>query len=319
MAILASVSLIVNLIFLLQDKENHVVKQSSGFPVRIFSSSRWSKGKSNHDAQRREGNKQQETTESDSNSGVQRVVEVLQSAGATVTPEMKDRLPSWDQVVQLYGEHPVFRYSQKQTCELYQFQVPPERRMLGSAGMFSTGTNLLTTLLKKNCKIPERVALYGVNASRELHGIRWQVPWGKHTQPQYRNQHAATHAKAISKDDILPVITIRHPISWMQSMCKNPYTTKWTHNKHHCPQLHPLYHEQGQEKVNDPGLNIDDAKNDDHANSGNRWNPVTVTYAAGTQTYKSLAHLFNDWYNGYTKHASYPWIMIRMEGMYMDE
>lgn len=49
-------------------------------------------------------------------------------------------------------------------------------RMLGAAGMFSTGTNLLTQLLKRNCYIPERAERYGLDtASKEQLGMRWQV------------------------------------------------------------------------------------------------------------------------------------------------
>mmetsp|Transcript_8708 Transcript_8708/g.24121 ORF Transcript_8708/g.24121 Transcript_8708/m.24121 type:complete len:258 (+) Transcript_8708:497-1270(+) len=160
--------------------------------------------------------------------------------------------------------------------------------MVGAAGMFSTGTNLVTSLLKNNCQIPERVQFYGVNATKEQHGMRWQVPWGKHTQQQYRNAHSTQLAKDIRKDDLLPIVTIRHPLYWMKSMCKNPYTARWKHTKANCPNL------------------ADDDKN---------WNNLTVKYGAGTQDYASLAHLYNDWYHGYTQHASYPWIMIRMEDL----
>ena len=48
--------------------------------------------------------------------------------------------------------------------------------MIGSAGMFSTGTNLVTQLLKQNCYIPERYEKYGgTNATKEQLGVRWQV------------------------------------------------------------------------------------------------------------------------------------------------
>lgn len=42
--------------------------------------------------------------------------------------------------------------------------------------MFSTGTNLVTHLLKRNCYIPERAELYGLEtATKEQLGMRWQV------------------------------------------------------------------------------------------------------------------------------------------------
>mmetsp|Transcript_8534 Transcript_8534/g.17154 ORF Transcript_8534/g.17154 Transcript_8534/m.17154 type:complete len:130 (-) Transcript_8534:619-1008(-) len=117
--------------------------------------------------------------------------------------------------------------------------------------------------------------------------MRWQVPWGKHTPAHYKYAHAAKMATQINKDDILPVVSIRNPYLWMKSMCKNPYAAKWPHRRDACPNLQA---------------------------ADSSWNAVTVTYGAGAETYQSLAHLFNDWYHEYTRNATYPWIMIRMEG-----
>lgn len=125
--------------------------------------------------------------------------------------------------------------------------------------------------------------------SFDYQGMRWQVPWGKHTPAHYKYEHAAKMATSINKDDVLPVITIRNPYQWMKSMCKNPYAAKWPHHPvHNCPHL--------------------------ILEATETWNAVTVTYGAGSEQYPSLAHLFNDWYHEYTHNASYPWIMIRMEG-----
>jgi hypothetical protein len=160
--------------------------------------------------------------------------------------------------------------------------------MLGAAGMFSTGTNLITVLLKQNCVIPARAALYGADATKEKLGMRWQVPWGKHTPARYKTQHAATHASDIAKDDILPVVTIRHPWTWMQSMCHNPYSARWSHWKK-CPNL--------------------------LLSDGVSWNNVTVKYGAAVESYRSLAHLWNDWYRQYVPDADYPFVTIRMEDL----
>ena len=119
--------------------------------------------------------------------------------------------------------------------------------------------------------------------------MRWQVPWGKHTPAHYKEKHATHQAARINKDHILPVITIRNPYLWMTSMCKNSYAARWNHRGFACPHL----------------------RNDDE----DAWNTVSVKYGAGMETYTSLAHLFNDWYHEYTRNATYPWIMIRMEGM----
>ena len=236
--------------------------------------------------------------------GRDRVVQILLDAGVTESflQQHAADLPTWSDIVELYGEQPIVWTGSEtgnDACAVFRERVPAVQRMLGAAGMFSTGTNLVTQLLKRNCYIPERVAQYGLQASKEQLGMRWQVPWGKHTPQHFRSQHAATHAQEISKDDVLPVITIRHPYRWMRSMCKNPYTTRWSHD-HQCPNL----------------LQTHNKDYDD-------WNPVTVKYGAATESYQSLAHLWNDWYNDYyyyrpTDHnntASYPRIMIRMEDL----
>jgi hypothetical protein len=216
----------------------------------------------------------------------ERVLAILQEAGITVTAETEQKLPTWAQVIQMYGQEPVI--GNLHTCAAFRSKVPAVRRMLGAAGMFSTGTNLITVLLKQNCVISARAALYGTDATKEQLGMRWQVPWGKHTPARYKTQHAATKAGAISKDDILPVITIRHPWTWMQSMCKNPYSARWPHYGK-CPNL----------------LQPD----------GVSWNNVTVKYGAASDHYQSLAHLWNDWYRQYDTETTYPWIMIRMEDL----
>jgi len=324
--------------------------------------------------------------------GKGRVVRILREATIHVNGTMRERLPTWERVVDLVGEHPRFGYAttgstSKSTCEAFRDRVPPVRRMIGAAGMFSTGTNLVTTLLKQNCQVPQRVAKYGTNATKELHvseilsvrerereregiattfwmtkytvvrmegksirhvdylvvvfddvshiihhyelfvawflfscfaslrlyninrteniththtqGMRWQVPWGKHTPAHYKYSHAAKMAARIDKDDVLPVISIRNPYLWMKSMCKNPYAARWEHRR-------------GRDDC--PNLLRSAPTNDDDNVTTSSWNPVTVTYGAGTETYQSLVHLFNDWYHEYIHNATYPWIMIRMEG-----
>lgn len=216
----------------------------------------------------------------------ERVLAILKEAGITVTAETENKLPTWTQVTSMYSSEPVI--AGLSSCADFRATVPAERRMLGAAGMFSTGTNLITVLLKQNCVIPERAILYGEDATKEKLGMRWQVPWGKHTPARYKTQHAATHASDISKDDILPVVTIRHPWTWMQSMCKNPYSARWSHWKK-CPNL-----------LQEDGVS---------------WNNVTVKYGAAQDHYQSLAHLWNDWYRQYVQEADYPFVMIRMEDL----
>ena len=93
------------------------------------------------------------------------VLRILQSAGVTHLDEATiRRLPTVSQVGALYGPQPVILGLDR--CPEYRRAVPADRRMLGAAGMFSTGTNLVTHLLKRNCYIPERAALYGPKATK---------------------------------------------------------------------------------------------------------------------------------------------------------
>lgn len=85
----------------------------------------------------------------------------------------RQELPTDASIIDQYGNQP--KILGLDTCQTYRDTVPAEDRMLGAAGMFSTGTNLVTQLLKQNCVIPERAKLYGENATKEQLGMRWQV------------------------------------------------------------------------------------------------------------------------------------------------
>ena len=224
----------------------------------------------------------------DEKEGRQAVAAILRKAGATVNKDDLAKLPTQQQIEEQYGPEPIIQGLEH--CEAFRERVPPEKRMLGAAGMFSTGTNLVTHLLKRNCYIPERLAANGGSfdkVTKEQLGMRWQVPWGKHTPASYKTKHATKQAQEISKDDILPVVSIRNPWRWMQSMCKNPYSAKWPHFNI-CPHL----------------------KSDN-----DQWIPVSVKYGAGTENYTSLVHLWLDWYQQYLVEAEYPHLVVRMEDL----
>jgi hypothetical protein len=106
--------------------------------------------------------------------GLQYMMDIFQRAGISLTSDMASQLPTWSQVRQVVGDYPhVLNLS---TCSTFRNAVPPLERMLGSSGMFNTGTNLVTHLLKQNCEIPERRQYYGPHQSKESYGMRWQVP-----------------------------------------------------------------------------------------------------------------------------------------------
>jgi hypothetical protein len=112
----------------------------------------------------------------DADDGKERVLNILRDAGVPedALAAQAPHLPTWRQIVDLYGSQPVI-LGLSSACAKFREIVPAESRMLGAAGMFSTGTNLVTHLLKQNCVIPERVERYGWNATREQLGMRWQV------------------------------------------------------------------------------------------------------------------------------------------------
>ncbi len=56
--------------------------------------------------------------------------------------QMNSKLPKWDDIVQQYGTTPI-TYN-LDSCATYQRLVPAQNRVLGAAGMFNTGTNLVT-------------------------------------------------------------------------------------------------------------------------------------------------------------------------------
>lgn len=228
-----------------------------------------------------------------------------EEANLELTPEMKENLPTWEAVREIVGDGPVVLGLE--SCPRFREIVPPLERMLGSAGMFNTGTNLVTHLLKKNCEITERREKAGPNQSKESYGMRWQVPWGKHTPAKFRKWHSTKKAMEIKKEYILPVVMARHPYSWFGSMCKMRYEAKWDH--------------------------VTTRKNTEEPNKGcpklkvgqkpeSPWNPVDVKYGEDrTDHHLSLAHLWNDWlayYLDIEKRGGgddFPLLVVRMEDL----
>lgn len=106
----------------------------------------------------------------------EKIIQLIQSAGIDVDP-IKDaaliaELPTWTEVTDMYGTEPVVYGLNEGNCQRFQTQSDRAEHMMGTAGTFNTGTNLLSELLIHNCHIPERRAKY--NGAQ---GVRWQVPW----------------------------------------------------------------------------------------------------------------------------------------------
>ena len=141
------------------------------------------------------------------------ILEILKEAG--VLDDLDDaklqELPTWKQVTTLYGDSP--KIYGLETCSAFQQQGDAGDHFVGTAGTFNSGTNLMSELLIHNCQMTARMKKYGkVNK-----GIRWQVPWGKHTpvgNDDYRLSHVTEKDKGVDPNNILPAVTIRDPYVW---------------------------------------------------------------------------------------------------------
>lgn len=151
----------------------------------------------------------------------------------------------------------------------------------------------MAELLTQNCQLTERMLAVG-NQSK---GMRWQVPWGKHYPAYRRGSHSTRTDKNIPIESSLPIVVIRDPYSWAQSMCRHTYTANWSHTDGHCPNLIP----SDADLEEFPDL------------SPNELIHVKVRYAKDFHEYHdSLFDMWNDWYGLYVN-ASYPRLIVRFE------
>lgn len=222
--------------------------------------------------------------------GREELVAILNDAGVTeIDVETLSLLPKWETVVKLYGDKPVI-YG-LDTCEDFRQRIPRNDASLAVAGIFNTGTNLLAMYLSANCRIVE-------NPQRN-NGMRWQVSWGKHIPAENKWTNTAKNEKKQNKTNQYPVVIVRDPYGWMNSMCHHPYAAKWHHSDKHCPNLVPNEHDYAIFPF--PGKNI----------------PVRITFSKENKIFKkwnSLAHVWSGWNNQY-KEADYPRLMVRFEDL----
>ena len=104
------------------------------------------------------------------------IVKILTAANIQLDEELASQLPTWDDIVSMYGDKPII-YG-LETCQTYRDTVLPADRMLGPAGIFNTGTNLLFELMKGNCNIKE-AKTSTTHREPKRNGMRFQPPWGK--------------------------------------------------------------------------------------------------------------------------------------------
>ena len=198
-------------------------------------------------------------------------------------------------IVSMYGKE--VKILGLETCPIFQKTIEGKKRTLAVAGMFNTGTNLLTQLLVTNCYIKDKVKAYGW----DYHGIRIQVPWGKHSPSYFRLQHKARKgANGVDHEVVLPAVMIKDPYTWMGSLCRHHYAALWKHTNKHCPNLV--------------------ANNDDSFVNNGQIIPAIVKYTpTNVTTHTSIAAIWNDWNNNYVHYTNtreddtFPRLMIRFE------
>jgi hypothetical protein len=190
------------------------------------------------------------------------------------------QVPVWDDITKVHGKEPIIHGLTEDNCASFRDAVPEVDRHVAIAGMFNTGTNLLSILLQHNCAMPAGVAKLG---RKKGHGMEWQVPWGKHTPVWYRKAaHVKNFLGKIPEDNIMVAVMVRHPHDWMSSMCRHGYTAKWNRTAKNCPNLF----------------------------EGNR---VTAKFGPGPSSHDSLAHMWNDWNGVYHNATTFKRLMVRFE------
>jgi hypothetical protein len=234
-----------------------------------------------------------------------------------------NNIPLWSDIERLYGtkfpnilglEH----------CSHYRNTVPKSQQWIAPAGLFHTGTNLLASLMTSSC----RVGSSNSSSVSSSSFFRGQVPYGKHNplqaaiQADYRVVSTTTTTITTTNLShvVLPVVMVRHPLDWMQSMCRQKYALSW----------HP---------------NDDNKKNNNH-NTTNTTNtntttnitnhhhpcpydtPVSVSFFQ-TKRYRHILDMWYSWNLEYfqygqnnndnndnnNNHPSHPRLMVRLEDL----
>ena len=130
--------------------------------------------------------------------GINKASDLLDSKDKNndVDKDISYYLPTWEEVIQHVGnDGPIILGLEK--CQEYNTNIVPNKnkRHIGIAGPFSSGTHYLSDLLIKNCDFPiaADTDTDTVTDKQKLQyrkdGILWQVPWGKHQSPKYRMKH----------------------------------------------------------------------------------------------------------------------------------
>jgi hypothetical protein len=171
-----------------------------------------------NEKQQRHNQEDTQTTTATVSSDINQTIQVLLSMGVKHS-DLKEHLrevPKWSQILNNYGGSNEPVVLGLDYCEEYRQTTKKKQRAIGPAGLFSSGTNLLHDLIKSNCDPP---------GHNPLKFALRQVPWGKHNPPEARGLHRVKNGKNLIQNTmaVMPVVSIRHPYTWMSAMCKHSY------------------------------------------------------------------------------------------------
>jgi hypothetical protein len=214
---------------------------------------------------------------------------LYESTTSTIPTSSSINLPAWSQIEERYG--PTFpRILGLERCEEHRNNVVPDPndRWVAPAGLFHTGTNLLAMLLAKTC------------SSGKLHP-HGQVPYGKHNpiqaatidgyripKPQYQDIQNFSH--------VLPIVMVRHPLDWMQSLCQQPFAVSWRQTTSSTSSLStdPL----SSSILPCPSLDM----------------PINVKLYKDFR-YPNVMDFWSDWYAGYWNYTDGARLIVRLEDL----
>lgn len=173
------------------------------------------------------------------------------------------------------------------------------------AGLFNSGTNFMTQLIRRNCimplSCPSKDEAHGTRPQKSCIGFPYQVPYGKHNpvrtivsqspfvtmqccvQPDWRyGNHTVPSLAHYNRSEVLPVVVIKDALSWMRSMCRYSYAARFRRSRE-CPSpLNPNQDPEGGSVTVAFRKDVRQAK-----------------LTPGIVTYNSLLDMWSSWYEAY--------------------
>lgn len=226
-------------------------------------------------------------------------------------------LPTASEVTHLYGpstldEQQPLLVAGRETCAKFRRSIPPgQQAYLGVAGLFNSGTNALLYYLRANLVLPVVAAQDNNNKNSTIStvdntthgGILTQVPWHKHWFSRLRANHTIALHRTVPKEYVMPIVVIRDPLTWMQTMCRAPYLVE----------SYVLV--RGDEPISQDQPLSSVRRRLADCPSLTRGNPaVQIPAMMSNMSWPTLLHLWKDWYNDYIR-SNQPYLMVRWEDL----